>query len=275
MIFCGKWPVGICSWSLDNDLAQLNKLREKVGIDRVHLALDPAIKDFKTGYLHDFIQDGWNISATMTGFEQEDYSTLESIKRTGGIVPDEYWSGNRAAVFKAVEATASLNVKYLEFHFGFIDITDTIYAAKLAARAKELAKAADKNGVTILMETGQETARTLLDFLKMVDHASLAVNFDPANMILYGKGDPVEAVEMLGPWIKHVHIKDALSSHVAGRWGKEVAWGTGAVGADAFLKALKRTDFVGTLSIEREAGTSRVADIESAVVKLNNAGQNL
>ena len=272
MMVYGKWPIGICSWSLDNDLLLLNKLREKVGIDHVHLALNPAIGESKVGYLDDFVRDGWKVSATMVGFEQEDYSTLEAIKRTGGIVPDEYWTQNRAMVFKAIEATASLNVKYLEFHFGFIDTSDPVYSAKLVARARELADAAQKNGVIILMETGQETARTLREFLEMVKHPSLAVNFDPANMILYGKGDPVEAVELVGPWIKHVHIKDALASQVVGQWGKEVAWGMGEVGAEGFLNALNRVNFAGTVSIEREAGTSRVDDIKSAVVKLTLAG---
>jgi len=61
----------------------------------------------------------------------------------------------------------------------------------------------------------------------------VAVNFDPANMILYDKGDPIEAVRTLGPWIKHLHVKDATRTEQPGTWGAEVPWGTGQVGREA------------------------------------------
>ena len=95
------------------------------------------------------------------------------------------------------------------------------------------------------------------------------VNFDPANMILYGAGDPIEAVQTLGRHVRHVHIKDGTASAKPGReWGEEVPFGTGEVGPERFLGALQRIGYRGPLVIEREAGDQRAADVKTAVETL-------
>jgi L-ribulose-5-phosphate 3-epimerase len=245
---------------MHNNTTELATLMAEVGITHTHLALGPAFEPDGQTYLGTIKKQGWQLTATMIGFAQEDYSTLETIKRTGGIVPDNCWEQNKKLVLDAIKLTASLGAQYLEFHVGFIEPANTV----LADRTKYLADAAAKEGVVLLMETGQETARMLAEFLETLAHPSLAVNFDPANMILYGKGEPTEAVKILGKWIRHVHCKDALQSPVSGQWGNEVVWGSGHVGGDVFLKALKQTGFAGALSIEREAGATRVKDIKHA-----------
>jgi sugar phosphate isomerase/epimerase len=90
--------------------------------------------------------------------------------------------------------------------------------------------------------------------------------FDPANMVLYDKGDPIEALRTLGPWIGQVHIKDGIRTKVTGEWGEEVVVGTGDVDWKAFFTTLDEVGFTGDLCIEREAGTTRVADIAAARV---------
>ncbi|MHC4913281.1 MAG: sugar phosphate isomerase/epimerase family protein [Planctomycetota bacterium] len=161
-----------------------------------------------------------------------------------------------------------LDVKYLSLHFGFLDLTEPNSTTKFTDRCKTLAdKAAEKN-IQLLMETGQETAAELRQFLEELNHPALAVNFDPANMILYDKGDPIEAVKTLAAWIKHIHIKDALRTETPGTWGLEVPWGTGQVGGAEFLKALQHMNFAGALAIEREAGDDRLGDIKTAVEAL-------
>jgi L-ribulose-5-phosphate 3-epimerase len=245
---------------MHNDITEMAKLMADVGISHTHLALGPALEPNGRMYLNAVKKQGWQLTATMIGFGQEDYSTLETIRQTGGIVPDNYWQQNKKRVLDAIELTASLGVEYLELHLGFVDDANTT----LADRARYLADTAAQKGVTLLLETGQETAQTLIEFLEKLAHPALAVNFDPANMILYGKSKPIEAVKILGKWIRHVHAKDALRSPVAGRWGTEVVWGGGHVGGEKFLKALKQTGFSGALSIEREAGASRFDDIRHA-----------
>jgi sugar phosphate isomerase/epimerase len=265
MIKCGDWPIGVCTWSLGNDFDKLSALRQQTGVNHIQLAISPALGANGKGYLERVREEGWSITATMIDFAQEDYSTLESIKLTGGIVPDEYWQVNRDRVFEAVDMTARVGAKYLTLHFGFIDMADADSAAKTAGRVKELANAAAEKNVQLLMETGQETASELRKFLEELNHPALGVNFDPANMILYDKGDPTEAVGTLGGWIKHVHIKDAVRTQTPGQWGTEVVWGTGQVGGTEFLEALKKTSFSGALAIEREAGDDRLVDIKTAI----------
>jgi sugar phosphate isomerase/epimerase len=155
-------------------------------------------------------------------------------------------------------------------HFGFIETQNHAKAKTLIERTRMLADKADEYNITLLMETGQESAQEFRGFLEKLHHPALGVNFDPANMILYGKGNPVEAVGVLGPWIKHVHIKDALRTKMPGEWGTEVVWGTGEVNAVEFLKALKLVDFAGALAVEREGGDGRLGDIKSAVNMLKN-----
>ncbi len=185
-----------------------------------------------------------------------------------GIVPDEAWERNRDLFFGAVEVTSDLGVRYMSMHLGFLDHADPVYTRKIADRTRILADSAARRNVTVLLETGQETAAELQRFLRELDHPAVAVNFDPANMILYGKGNPAEALHILSPWIRHLHVKDALKTETPGTWGSEVPWGSGQVGEKEFLQALLKIGFEGTLAVEREAGNSRWEDIRQAVRRL-------
>jgi len=127
-----------------------------------------------------------------------------------------------------------------------------------------MADAFQARDIVLGLETGQETAPVLEDFLQKLNRPNLGVNFDPANMILYDKGNPIEALRKLGHWVRHVHIKDAIRTKVPGTWGEEVIAGTGEVDWSAFFATLKETSFHGDFCIEREAGTQRGADICTA-----------
>lgn len=265
---CNAWPVAICSWSLRSDVAGVADAMRQLGIDHVNLALKPALREGGDEYLAAVRRQVWTITAMTIGFPQEDYTTLESIRATGGIVPDEHWPENRQAVVRAAEITAGFGVRYLTLHAGFLESDEAAYARKVHDRLRWLADAAAGQGLGLLLETGQETAECLRTLLEELNHPALGVNFDPANMILYGKGDPVAAVQTLGPWIKHVHVKDAVRTRQPGTWGTEVPWGEGEVGSREFLTALKEIGFVGALAIEREAGNDRLGDMKLAAERL-------
>jgi L-ribulose-5-phosphate 3-epimerase len=265
---CKDWPVGVCSWSLQTDVQGVANAMKELDLQHVHLAIRAAVEEADGRELGAIKAQDWTITGTMIDFPQEDYSTLESIKATGGVVPDASWKRNRDLFVGAAKLTASLGVKYLSLHAGFIDESDKAYAAKMCARIRMLANAAHDYGVILLLETGQETAEELRDFLQELDHNSVGVNFDPANMILYDKGDPIEAVRALAPWIHHLHVKDALRTKQPGTWGAEVPWGAGQVGPERFLAALDEVGFEGAMAIEREAGDNRLGDIKLAVEQL-------
>lgn len=267
---CGNWPLSVCSWSLRADPFCVAQALSSLGIGQVNLALKPAFLETGAAYLDAVRRQPWSISAMTIGFFHEDYTSLESIRATGGIVPDEHWDRNRDMVLRALEITADFGVPYLTLHAGFIEEHDPARAARFRDRLAALADAAAGRGVTLLMETGQESADCLRALLEELDRPALGVNFDPANMILYGKGNPVEAVRALGRWIRHVHIKDARAARTPGTWGTEVPWGEGEVGGEAFLNALKEAGYNGALAIERESGDDRLRDIRLAAERLQS-----
>ena len=143
----------------------------------------------------------------------EDYSTLESIRRTGGVRPDEHWTENLAIARDAARHAATLHCGLVTFHAGFLPHDrDDRERAKLVGRLRTLVDVFADQGVRVGFETGQETAETLLDVLDELDRPTAGVNFDPANMILYGMGDPVAALERLGRHVRQVHVKDARAA---------------------------------------------------------------
>ncbi len=268
MMQCGNWPIGVCSWSLQRDVPGVVEAMRQLGIENVSLAVRPAVEDESGAVLKTMQQQDWNIYSTMIDFPQEDYSTMDAIKVTGGIAPDDCWERNRRLFLGAVEVTVALGVKYLTMHAGFIDHSDEAYVKKFYERIRTLADAAGNKQITLLLETGQETAEELREFLETLNHPAVAVNFDPANIILYGKGEPKEAVKVLAPWIKHIHVKDALPTETPGSWGAEVPWGEGKVESNKFLTILRELEFDGVLGIEREAGDDRIGDIKLAADRL-------
>lgn len=201
----------------------------------------------------------------MFGCVGEDYSTLDTIRLTGGIAPDATWEQNRKNIQATVAMARSLELKLVTFHAGFLphDERDPNFA-KLKQRLSEVVEIFGAHGIALGLETGQETAPVLLELLQKLNRPNLGVNFDPANMLLYDKGNPIDALRTLGPWIRQVHLKDARRTRVPGTWGEEVVAGTGEVDWRAFFATLQHVGFNGDLCIEREAGSQRVADIVAA-----------
>lgn len=259
--------LAVCSWSLQPaSPAELIGCLKKIGINKVQLALCPLVTDPAWADAGAQLAGaGVGIVSGMFGTKGEDYSTLDAIKATGGIVPDETWDDNWAHIQKVIPMAVSLGVKFVTFHAGFLpeDPADGSYQ-KLTGRLSQIASAFAEAGLDLGLETGQEDAETLKGFLDSLAAPNLGVNFDPANMILYGKGEPVAAVRTLMPYVKQVHIKDAVPTKTPGQWGAETVVGAGAVDWKAFLGALDEGGFQGHLAIEREGGDQRVADITTA-----------
>jgi sugar phosphate isomerase/epimerase len=260
--------LGVCSWSLQPTGAEdLFKKLAATGISRVQIALDPIRENPAAwdNFLESCAQQGVTCVSGMFGTIGEDYSTLESIRRTGGVVPDEHWEAN----WRNIQATASLaqrmRLPFVTMHAGFLphEESDPDFA-KLMGRIQQIARVFADKGIELGLETGQEAGGTLRLFLEKLNCRNVGVNFDPANMILYDKGDPVEALRALGPWLRQCHVKDAKRTKVPGTWGEEVVVGTGEVNWQAFFGVLRELDFAGNLCIEREVGDQRVTDIRTA-----------
>lgn len=274
--------LAVCSWSLaPRDPRDLAEQVRRSGLAAIQLALAP-------------VRDAWGIDATRDALAEggvtalsgmmkcagEDYSTLATIRATGGLLPDETWPANRAEAIECARVARELSLPLVTFHAGFIpeDPADP-RRARLIGRLREVADLFAAEGVRIALETGQETAATLVGALRELDRAAVGVNFDPANMILYGMGEPIDALRRLAPRIAQVHIKDARPAARKGEWGTEVVAGGGAVDWRRFLGIVSALDPPVDLVIEREAGPDRVIDVRTAVAlvrqTLADLGQKL
>lgn len=260
--------VGVCSWSLQPDsTADLVAKVRACCVDSVQLALNPYVGD--PAALREAAASlrgaGIAIRSAMMQTKGEDYSTLASIARTGGVRPDEHWTTNLALARAEAAMARTLGVTLVTFHAGFLphEAHDP-ERAKLVRRLREIVDVFAVEGVRVGFETGQESAATLVEFLAELDRASAGVNFDPANMILYRMGDPVDALRVLGPRVVQVHVKDARGSQRAGEWGEEVPAGSGDVDWIRFFEVLDAVAPRVDLMIEREAGSRRVEDVCTA-----------
>src|SRR5207302_134009 len=152
---------------------------------------------------------GFQMTGAMLGFPGEDYTTPQTIQKTGGF-GDPALRPERLERFKwALDRTLALGLTDLMLHAGFLPepaSADRKPFLETLAKVSALAKA---KGITVGFETGQETADLLRRTLDDLKCPNLKVNFDPANVILYEMGDPLRAVEILGPDIRSVHVTDA------------------------------------------------------------------
>lgn len=260
--------IGACSWSLKPESpANLAGKLGAVGVSVVQLALDPL----RTGAWSldetaaTLTEAGVEIRSGMMAMRGEDYSTLDSIKRTGGVRLDEHWEADLSAAGDNAAIAKRLGITLVTFHAGFIphDPSDPVRGL-LIERLRAVVDRFAARGVRVGFETGQETAETLLAALDELDRPEVGINFDPANMILYGMGDPVEALRLLAPRVVQLHIKDALPALDPGTWGTEVQVGSGAVDWRALFGVVERGALHCDLMMEREAGDDRVGDMARA-----------
>jgi sugar phosphate isomerase/epimerase len=260
--------IGVCSWSLRaDDPADLARKVRAVGVDLVQLALGPlwSDEDRLSSTVAALEVEGIEIRSGMMSTIGEDYSTLETIRKTGGLRPDAHWKKN-LAVAEAVARTARrIGVSLVSFHAGFLpEERESRERKTMIDRLRQVVDAFAEQGVRAALETGQERAEVLLDVLAELDRPGCGVNFDPANMILYGMGEPVEALSKLAPRVLQIHVKDAQATKARGTWGEEVAVGEGEVDWPAIFGVLAEKRLEVDLMIEREAGQDRVGDAARA-----------
>jgi sugar phosphate isomerase/epimerase len=263
--------IGVCSWSLQvKSIPELKGFMDRLGTDVVQIACgDPHHAAWDEGDAMPAAAKGagFRMTGAMLGFPGEDYTTPQHIQRTGGFGPKDLRAERLDRFRWALDRIKQLGLSDLMLHAGFLPhegdpdrrpLLDTL------AKVGDLAKAA---GVTVAFETGQETADLLRKTLDDLKSPNLKVNFDPANMLLYDMGDPIRAVEILGPDIRSVHVKDANRPTVKGQWGEEVPLGKGQANIKEFVKTLKKVGYRGPLCIEREVGDQpgRLRDIEHGI----------
>ncbi len=263
--------IGVCSWSLQvKSVPELKRLMDQLAVDVVQIACgDPHHAAWEEGdRLPEAARSaGFRMTGAMLGFPGEDYTTPQTIQKSGGF-GNPATRAERLERFQwALDRTKALGLSDLMLHAGFIPEPRDPDRKPFLDTLSKVSDLAKRKEVTIAFETGQETADLLRLTLNELKCPNLKVNFDPANMLLYDKGDPLRAVEILGPDIRSVHVKDANRPTVRGNWGEEVPLGKGQVNIRQFVKTLQKVGYRGPLCIEREVGdqAQRVEDINDGV----------
>lgn len=266
------WPIGVFA-SVDAGLGVAWPVIHELGVPTIHLHAPHAenrTEEAAKKFAGQLAEQNVRCTAVFGGFEGESYADIPTVVRTIGLVPEATREQRLAEMLEISDFTKWLGVDCVALHIGFVphETTDPRYEG-IVEVTRRLCDHCERNGQYVHLETGQETAAGLLTFLDKVARANLKVNFDPANMILYGSGDPMEALQLLGPHVRSIHCKDATWSDQPGvTWGREVPLGEGDVGMEKYLKTLSDIGYTGPLTIERETPEDPVqqkAEIGAAI----------
>jgi sugar phosphate isomerase/epimerase len=191
---------------------------------------------------------------------------------TIGIVPPATRAARVDALKRASDLGKKLGVEAVHTHCGFIpeNPNDALYSDVVVA-IRDVAGYCKANGQTFMMETGQESPITLLRAIEDVGLDNVRANLDTANLILYGKGEPVGALDVIGKYVHGLHAKDGLYPTDPKKLGKEVAIGQGKVDFPTVMQKLRSLNYSGPITIEREiSGAQQEADIRSSKSFLEN-----
>lgn len=189
---------------------------------------------------------------------------------TLGLVPPEYRRDRVISLKKAADFAEAIGVAAIVTHVGFIpeNMTDPEFPRVVEA-VREVAVYCEKKNLEFWFETGQETPVTLLRAILSVGTPNLGINLDPANLILYGKGNPVDSVEIFGKYIRNIHAKDGFYPTDPFELGREVKVGQGKVNFPELVRQLKEIGFLGEFIIEREiSGEQQKKDIRETILYL-------
>jgi sugar phosphate isomerase/epimerase len=200
----------------------------------------------------------FTLVTVFAAYDGESYADIPTVQQTVGFIPRATRAEREQRTYAVSDFAAKLGVKSIACHIGFVpeDEADEDYVA-VRDLVRRVCDHASAHGQSFALETGQERADVLLRFLADCQRPNLGINFDPANLILYGTGEPIAALRTLAAHLISVHCKDGdwPPKDVPGALGSERALGQGSVGIDRFVKTLAEIGFTGPLNVEREGAS--------------------
>ena len=277
-----KWPIGVFT-SIDAGLGVQLDVAAELGVTTIQLhAPQPETRtpQHAKEFLSRLSDLGIRLTAVFGGFEGESYADIPTVSKTVGLVPESTRAARLSEMKEIADFAKELECDVAALHLGFVpeDSECSLYGDVVDV-TRDLCDHCQGNGQNLHLETGQETAAGLVQFIDDVERNNLFVNFDPANMILYGTDQPLIALEDVGSYVRSVHCKDAIWALNPGdEWGQEVPLGEGEVDMEAYLKTLKDLGYFGPLTIEREIPQDPVRqkqEIAHAVGLLNGLREKL
>ncbi len=276
------WPIGVFT-SIDAGPGVNLDVAHELGVPTIQIHAphkQTRTPDHAQEFLAKIAEYGITLTAVFGGFHDESYADIPTVEKKVGLVPESTRAERLTGMKEISDFTTQLNCDVIALHLGFVPHNrDAEIYKGIVAVTRDLCRHAAGNGQDVHLETGQETADGLVQFLDDCGSENLFVNFDPANMILYGTGEPIEALKKLGDRVHSVHCKDGTWADKPGEeWGAEVPLGDGDVGIENYLSTLKDLGYTGPLTIEREIPQEPVrqkAEIKHAVDLLTALKQKL
>jgi sugar phosphate isomerase/epimerase len=266
-------PLGVML-SVGDDFADRLQRIKDAGIPTIQLSRPPDrwLAEPKRGELKGLIAElGMAVTSVAAIYEGESYADVEAVRTTVGLLPEETRAARVEDTKRCADFAHEVGSLNVSSHIGYIpeDRAAPDYG-ELVSAVREICDYLQRREMSFCLETGQETAQLLKQYIADVDRENLKVNFDPANMIMYGTGDPIEALEVLGPWVRGVHCKDGVWPEGEGQLGEERPLGQGQVGIERFVAKLKELGYEGPLTVEREVpGEQQMQDFFAAQRLLN------
>ena len=266
------WSVGLLISPSRGPEETISRLKQ-LGMDNCFLSLDAYIGKYTPALAEQFngLLDKYGITATAAEVVpgHNVWNFLDG-PATIGLVP----RANRTAKIDALKQTSDfakrLGIRQLQTHCGFIpeNPRNPLYEEAVLA-IREVAQHCAGNGQDFLMETGQETPTTMARTIQDVDQPNLGAGLDTANLILYGKANPVDAAEIIGSHVRAIHAKDGKWPTDPMKLGEEVLIGTGDVDFAKVFAILRSKGYTGTVTIERETrGPQQIADVQQEKIYL-------
>ncbi len=272
----GELEIGVMFWAKEGAIETIREVKA-LGVQCGQLGIggDYPIGGHTQDWLDAVRIERFSLATVVCSYAGESYADFPTVMRTVGFVPRETRNERIARTKHVADFASQLSVESVACHVGFVpeDHTEGVYQ-EMVHVVREICDHCAGLHQTFAMETGQEPPAVLLRFLKDVERKNLKINFDPANLILYGTGDPLEALDVLAPHIVSVHCKDGdyPPKDQPEALGTERPLGEGSVNIPAFMAKLKEVGYRGILSIEREEpdAARREKDIRAAVKLLQD-----
>ena len=247
---------------------------KNLGMTNCFLQLDHYVGKFTPALAADFrgLLDKYEVTATSAEVVGPGKLVWDFVDgpSTIGLVPRESRAARLDALKQTSDFAKQLGIRHVQTHCGFIpeNPKDPLYEETVLA-IRELAQHCAGNGQEFLMETGQETPTTLFWAIKDVNLPNLGVGLDTANLILYGKANPSDALETIGPYVRSIHAKDGKWPTDPMRLGEEVLIGSGVVDFVQVFTKLHKLGYSGAVTIEREtSGPQQIEDVRTEKVYL-------
>ena len=255
------WSIGVFT-SIDAGLGVHLDVAKELAIPSIQLHTPHATgrtPQAAEQFLTKLDEFGIELTCVFGGFEGESYADIPTVERTVGLVPLATRSSRLTEMKEISDFTRLVGCSAIGLHLGVVphDKQSREYA-DIVEVTRQMCDHAAHNEQNVHLETGQESADALLQFISDTQRRNLFINFDPANMILYGMGEPIPALKQLGSFVRSIHCKDATWSNQPGiTWGAEVPLGKGQVNMRTYLTTLKEIGYRGPLTIEREIPQDR------------------